>query len=725
MIAGLLAAGLLAFPFVSVNITPTSDTTWLLVPESEWQAGIAAACGPAGEDRGTLLRQHDRVQFTITGSSSVQLSDALDLACLRTGLLQLDAPAREGWQQYLGDSWQLGAIRALARGLEADDATSSTAEVHRAGELLGVLLLGDPRVPDWDEVGRGLLVAIRFGGDDVRYAARACARTSLLSGLRDQSRECSQIALVRGQDSVWQSLHLSRMAAAEGNTAEATRLLGMALGSATASGDWQNVEWHLSWFLRPEELLEWQGVPSQDRGQWVLTLLAGRDLRDGLEPGGRWLAHLQRLDHVDSMFRMLLPRSALARFRYAATPVSEIDPWKLVNYWEPGLVPASPFREYQRTHPDYDDRAHVWMRFGAPDRQVPWSIIDTVTPRPEDRMRVRSTNIREVWRYRVPGGVLIVSFEAENFDASNQATRLVAGVLGSYFCDVDAYRCNLSTRATMGLVGQDRIGTLTRADREIIQQAVERDYSGREQSLPAALSADAFRIRDPRSQRGMLLVTWAIRASDLARGRSEDHDTAAVRLEIRRWHGQDHAFRSDTVVRRLRLPQRLPADAHVTGHEAIVDQGSIGWAVSLLGRGDVRGRVAGLKRAVHQPGVWLSDIVIGAHEQNESLVLSTGEQVVLAPLGVVDRTRPVQVYWQTSSDTTMESTSTRIVISSIEDSSTVLDIRFESELVAGFAQEFRELDVSRAPRGEHRLRLELLDDSGNLLASQETALRVD
>src|SRR5690606_40511431 len=133
---------------------------------------------------------------------AVGVSDALDLACLRTGLLLLDAPAREGWQQYLGDSWQLGAIRALARGLEADDATSPPSELHRAGELLGLLLLGDPRVPDWNEGGHGLLVAVRFGGGDARYAARACARTALLSGHLGQLGEYGRLTVDREQVTV-------------------------------------------------------------------------------------------------------------------------------------------------------------------------------------------------------------------------------------------------------------------------------------------------------------------------------------------------------------------------------------------------------------------------------------------------------------------------------------------------------------------------------------------
>lgn len=722
-----LAYGAVVLTFQAPTGPP--DTTWYELSEGQLSLATRTACGDVGMAPDALLRRHDRLQDSIefrqVGDRDVP-AHVVELSCLRVQMYQLDMPARPGWLIHSGESWRVGAVRALTSVIAGTTAQNDVAHStrFRAGELLGALILAESVYPSWEDIGPALL-SIATLNPRSRLALRSCAKVAMHSGSTASSETCSRRALIAGSDSVWHLLNLARLASAENDTATVGSLLRNTLEAANSTGDWYPIGWHLSWFLEAPELREWLALPDDDRMHWSLVHLLKRDARDGLPAGGRWQEHLRRLNIADSLFRLHLPRRSLRRFRLSAAPESDLDIDKIANYWEPGLVPARPYREFVRTHPEYDDRAHVLMRFGEPERRVLWSARDTVTPKHGEKTRPTSVNTREIWRYKLPGGMLILNFEGENFDGSSEATRLVAGVLGSYTCDVDAHRCGLTHRSATSGLPPDRIEELATADRELVGIATGLDNAGRENEL-GSLSAVTVRLHDATTGTRLIVPAWAIRVGDLTTIDVGDHSTASFQLVLRRWSAGDGRFRTDTLHRNLRIPAGTNRDHYVTGHASFTEapRETEVWALELIQNGSVKARTSGLLPEEVRDGLRLSDLVVGASNQNEVLTLPDASQVSLGPLGVFDQSRPVLLYWQSESPWADTTLNMGISLHEAQSADPVLTVSRKQVTSQGFSTHRLDLDLSRIPDGNYRLRMEYRNDQDILVGTVEVPLRL-
>src|SRR5690606_35795391 len=90
------------------------------------------------------------------------------LACARARLYLAEAVARESWNMPPGTSWHEGAVRAVGAALRAGARTTQTTE------LLGVLLLSEPRVDSQASAVDLLLGRIDAGEPLARLAVRGC-----------------------------------------------------------------------------------------------------------------------------------------------------------------------------------------------------------------------------------------------------------------------------------------------------------------------------------------------------------------------------------------------------------------------------------------------------------------------------------------------------------------------------------------------------------------------
>ena len=445
---------------------------------------IEALCAPAG-DRNDLLAVERKMAAGVASATSPQL---IELGCVRARLDAVGAVAHERPLMPLGASWGEGAQRALLRASERGQLDA------RGADLLAVLAFDAPLRALNDSITGVLHRNVAAGVPSVA-AVRGCVTLGDANRRTELVAECIQRGLDAGNDSTWLLLGLARIAARQGDTVSTRALFGDALGRSGDSDDWAEVAWQVKWFADSSEWSEWERLPDSLRAAWIQDRFASRDVRDGQPVGSRLVEHFHRLDHVSTAFRVDIPRRLRMRALQPANPESRRKWDEVVAYWEPGLAPARPYRFAQLWAPGYDDRATVWMRFGRPESTRQWSAVDTLRgPIRDIDPRPPATNTRAVWTYRVDTRSLVVSFESEQLAGSVEPTRIVEGVLGSYFCGVDRWRCELTSRSEMAAMGRahidptrpkrgdgfspvpvDQMERLRTNDREIIATVTQRD----------------------------------------------------------------------------------------------------------------------------------------------------------------------------------------------------------------------------------------------------------
>ena len=671
---------------------------------------LARASSPARQLCPTTLSLDElrrREEVLTARAASGETDSLLELGCARTQLYVMQSIAREGWRMPAGTSWQEGAIHASMDALDAEPASSA------AADLLGAVALVDRRPKLHAAIANHLVRAHDLGARGAS-ALRGCAEIARLAGDRDGAVRCSRSAIIAETDVAWHQLNLTRIAYAQGDSLAAQRFFSNAL-NASADTAWHHVEWHLRWFLEPEELEEWERLADGARAGWIRGRLAARDIRDGRPTGSRLAEHFARLEHVDMVFRRQLARHDLARLRHAATPESELPDSFVMKYWEPGgLVPAGPYRFHSGTHPEYDDRAAIWMRFGSPVQRIPWTARDWQDPseRPKPFL---ATNIREVWTYKVDGLTLLLNFEAEKFDGNTEATRLVIGVLGSYLCDVDTWRCNLTTRASspgFPPLNGEHIATLREVDLEHLTQATTKDDHGVRAARSIATLARLHRVWDPASGAVLGVVPYAVRTQDVAERRDT---TTTFTLTVRQWDPGTGAWLEAAIPRALRLPRDRPSDGYLTGHAVVASGAGVSaWSVVAALDTVAWGR-AWADRAAPLGGgaLAISDVILGAASQGQRWRTTGGTEVPLAPLGAFDRNEPMTLYWQVRSAIARNELRTTVALYKTDARSEepALQIAFTGRAAAGLTEELREVGIGRLEGGRYRVEVVLTDPS--------------
>src|SRR5690606_7963044 len=255
----------------------------------------------------------------------------------------------------------------------------------------------------------------------------------------------------------------------------------------------------LRWFLSPAEDSTWRTLAPGDIAAWLSDRLLVRDIRDGRAPGARVVAHFQRLDYVEQHFRLQVLPVRRARLRTgAAVPDAPAASFSVYRATPTSKTAANVFRAFPRWQTDFDDRGVVWMRFGAPTERWYYTA-------PRDPGEVQANYLkRETWRYDIDGRSLLLSFESEQGDGSEDATRLVTGVVGDHFCGLDLRRCMQGERALEALnwnaynaespadrrgLAVEEVLELQRQDAEQITQATTTDDNAARPAVHLRLQA--------------------------------------------------------------------------------------------------------------------------------------------------------------------------------------------------------------------------------------------
>ncbi|MBP6444366.1 MAG: hypothetical protein KA267_10120 [Gemmatimonadales bacterium] len=731
MVLALLLSGLAGLPTVL-----TSDPLM----------AVPAPCGQTvTTDRTTLLREEERATFGVRDRRNDPTA-WLALACLRAQLEAARVPGRQGIEMGSGEPWALGSIRAAGRAVRLDVRS-------RAVEVLAEMMLGE-LADDVPESMLGLLVSAVDAGGRAPALLRACAEHALARGREGTARQCAQLGLAAGSDSTFHLLRVARLSyRAKDRTSGERAFLQSAL---SMRGPLARAEltWHLQWFLAPEEFEQWGGIPDSTAGAWVRNQLAVRDVRDGRAAGSRLAEHFARLEYVTKHFVLRLPRHVrLAGGLVGATPESGggENPDLVAAACEPGEIPAAPFRFYQRWQQSIDDRGAVWLRYGAPMQRIrnrPTCAPGNSGPPPNspngvrrDNMPIvvgrsdvteRDANIREAWKYVIDGRVLLLHFENERFDGSSEATRLVAGVLGTYLCDVDAARCNDTERSKMAnrtpalddRLSPERIVLLRQADQEAIVTATTRDDNAVRTKRNIPLVASQYRLWDPRTREPITLVTWAVPLADVSRDRNGQRQLGTLRIEARRWSSASGTWLDTAFVRQPQPKDTLAGRRFLAGSLALPGgDDATAWGVTVSQEDGGWGRsweddAAPLGRG----STVLSDIVLGI--PGEGLEWRAGvEPVPLAPFGALVRGQPGSLYLQVRStearsEATMQVQIYRDRSGAAPAGTSALEIAFPVSLRSGVNEFARQVDFQQLEAGRYRLQVQLVGAGGRVLAVQ-------
>ncbi len=532
----------------------------------------------------------------------------------------------------------------------------------------------------------------------------------------EASNRCTIVGLEGGGDSTWQLLHLARLASRSADTATVASLLDAAMAAAHQPSDWAEVGWQLRWFLEPGEWEAWQEIPDSARGPFVRDELARRDIRDGRRPGSRLVEHFNRLDYAEEHFLRDMPRKMRGRMAIASTPEDgkavEPDALRFTNL--PETVAAQPFRFYRPWNPALDDRGSVWLRLGKPDKMVFWK--DVV-----------GYNTREAWLYEYGDRRLILNFEGELFDRSQEPTRLVAGVLGHYLCGIDNSRCQLTMRLSCwekpftcdpagtgySPISPERLEALRTEDKADIAIATTTDDNAVRVSHPIETEAHLSRVWDPATGAPLAVIPYAFRAGDLVLTPDSTGVSAEFELTLRQWSRATETWLATSIIRRLHYRGTPDDQSWLTSFVVIPSAPDVS-AWSLVAQQDTahRGRAwVDSLGAIGDGALRLSDLVLGADIQGQRWITTTGNMVPLGSLGAFDRGEPVSVYWQVRSTVPRDSVRTTMALYRVgaRREEPAFRVAFGGRLGAGLSEVRRDLGVDRLDGGEYRLELVVRD----------------
>jgi hypothetical protein len=133
----------------------------------------------------------------------------------------------------------------------------------------------------------------------------------------------------------------------------------------------------------------------------------------------------------------------------------------------------------------------------------------------------------------------------------------------------------------------------------------------------------------------------------------------------------------------------------------------------------------------------MSDLVLGAASQGVTWVKGA-ERIVLAPVGQLDHTKAVSLYFQTMTRAEHQDVTTTIAIYAVAgapppvtlrgiavpSAAPQLKVAFQWDVALGLSSFARELDVSRLTPGLYRFEVTLQTKAGEMLGKQSTQMRL-
>ena len=664
---------------------------------------IVAVCGPNMRlSRSELLAREAQLSWNRpTGSDSLR-----GLACLRGALAGEGLPGKEGYLMSAGESWRSGALAANAKLLEQNPGDLE------ALQLLSAILLDEPLALEARTWAPALVNGIAAGASDPAVL-RACV--ALLIGQREygEARRCAERGLREGVDSTTHFLVVARERFAAHDTTLGAWAFDRAVRAAHEQRSVDEVTWHVTWFLSPSERATWDSLTAPARGPWLRDRLVARDIRDGRERDARLAEHFARLEHVMDRFAMqvtpLMRKRVLSGMAVAET---QTQPGPVVEPTTAEFGTTLNHREYRRWQVDFDDRGVVWMRFGQPDDVVNFRAIGAGDYR-----------VFESWKYRIDDETIVLTFEGEEGDGSGEATRLVTGNYGEFYCGFDIYRCTLANRAiSAGFfnrakrspaaadspvgIRQSQVATLREDDYEQIVEATTKDDNSVRAEKHLATTAQYLRLWNPTTGRPIALMPYAVRTEDLETIRADGQPAVVFQVAARSWDPAHENWHDTTVVRRLRVPDRVGGDARLTGLlEVPRTDGVSAWSLVASQDTSRRGRAFGdALPSLGNGAIVVSDLVLGSPRQGLAWQSATGP-VVLAPLGTFARNEPVELYYQVRSASGQPGARTTVALYRIRNgergAEPALELTFGTALENGITEVRRSLDVSRLDAGTY------------------------
>jgi hypothetical protein len=581
-----------------------------------------------------------------------------------------------------GTSWAQGAINVMleALGMRRDQPV--------AAEVLAILAMRAAEPSPRDAIAAAIRDAVT-AGLSTPAVLRACTELALRREDTAGSRHCADEALSRGLDSTWQLLRLARLDARAHDSGAAQQLFERAAATAHDSFSRAEIDWHLQWFLSPEERRQWLALPDSGRGPWVHDRLVERDVRDGQGQGARLAEHFNRLEYVEANFRLDVPQVLRNTLRTCC------------------------LREYIRWQLDFDDRGVVYMRFGPPDLKAADA---------------------GVWKYVIDGRPMFLEFIEEEFDGSSGDTRLDVGKMGPWWCSIDAERCflyNLS-QTPHGFTEEMR-AKLVAEDRAFVAEATTGDDNSPRGIPPIDLVSRVHRLWDPVTGAPIALVSYAIGIQNLGFMTDSDHAVSAVTLRVRQWASGAKSLLDSTVAQGLEWPLPSSGKRYATGYLVVnSSERASGWSVTVQqSRADL---VTGSGRAweTGRPPLtdgWLglSDLVLGVAGQG--VVVNTGpRQILLAPLNTVTARDTVHLYYQVRADSLRNGMHTSVEIYSLDRPSTdkrpQLQIESTESMQPGLHEVDRTLLLTNLATGRYRLELSISDERRRRTIRQVVLLEI-
>lgn len=608
------------------------------------------------------------------------------LGCTRALLSLSDAFPREGARMPVGASWVTGALGALQQALDDHPADSL------AASLLSVLAVSRTHTAEEGSLRREVISASRRG-IHTPDLLRACAELALAGGQDSVARRCAEEDLRLGRDSTWQLLRLARLAFRKADTVAGSAAFELAAASARDSTDLDEVRWHLQWFLWPDELVEFPDIPREVRRTWMHARLASRDVRDGQPPGSRLAEHFRRLEYVLGHFwvrpstlaflreRLRSGRTGLALLSSSGGRADDVG----------GL--RENMGSYQRWQTGIDDRGIVYMRLGEPTHRYYWGY----------------SFARELWIYEIDGQRLFFNFQDEDHNGTTTATRLVTGTFSFFFCGIEPTRCSMGLNRGGSVEQQVAV---TREDLAAQRVGTEMDDNSVRGAIPIRIAARYLRLWDPTDGEPLVLIPYAIRATDLVRTGDPTRPSATLQLALREWDGALNVERDSTFHRSVQFPAAVDSLTQLTGLILRRIPPTVeSWSLIVTQGEEHRGRSW---EAAMVPGdtgaLRMSDLILGAEDQG--LVWRNGAtEVALAPLGNFDRARPVRLFFQVWSRMAIPDLRRTITLTRTDrrDRTGAPDLQVvtSAPVSEGLSQLNQELDVSRLGAGSYRVEVTL------------------
>ncbi|MCB9504844.1 MAG: hypothetical protein H6692_01720 [Gemmatimonadales bacterium] len=624
------------------------------------------------------------------------------LACARAQLADVEAIGRESFLMPLGSSWRHGASLLLARLLADSARTAPAALLARLNHDAALA-----ERPEWTL--RHLRLAVDAGIDGAPVL-RGCLEQGWRASDSASVRLCATRGLRSGSDLTLHQLAMARLAALVGDTTGAWTAFVAATAAVRDSAARADLHWHVRWFLSPEEEIEWSALPAPALRDWLVALLRVRDVRDGRPAGARVVEHFRRLDFVEEHFRLVVLPIQRERFRAGAAIPDAPPTGDLVYRATPKSETAAPvFREFIRWQTDYDDRGAVWMRFGQPTAR--WFY---TAAKPGNYLK------RETWRYDLDGRSMLLSFESEQGDGSEDATRLVVGVIGDHFCGLDVRRCVQGERALeaaawnkFAKTPEDRRGiaieevlALQREDRALIAEATTKDDNAPRTARHLRLRAQFHRIWDPEFGGIIALVPWSAPLEDVIPRERRRADRVQITLDVRSFDPAATAPQESRVATQVPVRSDRAKHAFITGLAVVAaTPGTTAWSV-LLGLDTLAtGRVYDTDaRPLATAGVGLSDLILGSPRQDTRWESPSGP-VLLAPVPVFSTDEEVSLYYQVRSPGASDSASTTLALfrRDAREEKPALQLTFRDRVRRGLNEVRRDLGLDRLEAGAYRL----------------------